>query len=193
MKDRQPNSDRPGVVLVEGESDRLAVETLASRRGRDLAAERVRVVSMNGIGNIAMFLRRYGSAGRQAVRLAGLYDGNEEPEVRRGLEMAGFGVGFTRLQIEALGFFACEADLEDELIRAAGVALVEQVVTANGELGRLRTFRRQPAWRDRAPEDQLRRFIGTHSGRKAEMAVGLTEAIELDRVPRPLERLLRSI
>ncbi|WP_374208376.1 TOPRIM nucleotidyl transferase/hydrolase domain-containing protein, partial [Microbacterium sp. Bi128] len=35
-------------VLVEGESDRLAVEALACRRGHDLAALRVSVVPMGG-------------------------------------------------------------------------------------------------------------------------------------------------
>jgi predicted ATP-dependent endonuclease of OLD family len=39
-----------GVVLVEGASDRRAVETLARRRGRDLQAEGVAVVPMGGSG-----------------------------------------------------------------------------------------------------------------------------------------------
>jgi hypothetical protein len=37
-----------GVVLVEGTSDRRAVETLARRRGRDLQAEAVAIVPMGG-------------------------------------------------------------------------------------------------------------------------------------------------
>jgi predicted ATP-dependent endonuclease of OLD family len=37
-----------GVVLVEGMSDRHAVETVARRRGRDLQAEAVAVVPMGG-------------------------------------------------------------------------------------------------------------------------------------------------
>jgi hypothetical protein len=36
------------VVLVEGLSDRCAVEALAERRGRDLRAERVSVVPIGG-------------------------------------------------------------------------------------------------------------------------------------------------
>lgn len=35
-------------VLVEGASDQAAVEALATRRGRDLAAEDVAVVAMGG-------------------------------------------------------------------------------------------------------------------------------------------------
>ena len=60
----------------------------------------------------------------------------------------------------------CVADLEDELIRALGAAAVEQVVAAQGELGSFRTFQKQPAWRGRAIEEQLRRFMGTYGGRK---------------------------
>jgi len=40
-----------GIVLVEGTSDRRAVETLARRRGRDLPAEGVAIVPMGGYGN----------------------------------------------------------------------------------------------------------------------------------------------
>jgi hypothetical protein len=48
-----------------------------------------------------------------------------------------------------LGFFVCVADLEDELIRAAGPALVAEVFAAHGDLGAFRTIQRQPAWRGR--------------------------------------------
>jgi hypothetical protein len=69
--------------------------------------------------------------------------------------------------MEAFGFYVCVADLEDELVRCLGAAGVERVVEAQGELGSFRTFQRQPAWRGRRSQEQLRRFIGTHSGRKA--------------------------
>ena len=64
-------------VLVEGNSDRVALETLAARRGRDFASEGVSVVAMNGAGNIRSALARYGPEGL-GVRLAGLYDAGEE-------------------------------------------------------------------------------------------------------------------
>ena len=50
------------MVLVEGTSDRLAVEALAGRRGRDLAAEGVAVVPMGGFGNLPRFLERSSAA-----------------------------------------------------------------------------------------------------------------------------------
>jgi hypothetical protein len=69
---------------------------------------------------------------------------------------------------------------------------VEQVVEAQGELGSFRTFQRQPAWRARSSQ-QLRRFIGTHSGRKVRYARLLVDALDLRSVPRPLDRVLAHV
>src|SRR6187397_459085 len=77
------------VILVEGVSDRRALEALAARRGRVLTDHGVTVVAMDGAGNIGRFLDAYGPSGADVV-LAGLYDAAEEPAVRRGLERAGF-------------------------------------------------------------------------------------------------------
>src|SRR5215831_14509316 len=110
--------DEPrAVVLVEGLSDRIALETLAERRGRDLAAEDIAVVPIGGAQAIGRFLDLYGPRGRD-LRLAGLCDAGEERDFRRGLEWAELGSHLTRAGLEALGFYVCEADLEDELIRA---------------------------------------------------------------------------
>ena len=51
------------VVLVEGVSDQIAVETLAGRRGRCLGAEGVTVVPVGGAHAIARYLRRFGPGG----------------------------------------------------------------------------------------------------------------------------------
>ncbi|MEO3862008.1 TOPRIM nucleotidyl transferase/hydrolase domain-containing protein [Acrocarpospora sp. B8E8] len=180
------------VLLVEGMSDRFALEVLARRRGRDLAAEGVRVVAMGGATSIGHFLDRYGPAGLD-IRLAGLYDVAEERFVQRGLQRAGLGAGLSRPQLEALGFFVCSADLEDELIRALGPERVEQIVAAEGELRSFRTLQRQPAQRERSLHDQLRRLMGGRSGGKLRYARLMAEAIDLDRVPRPLIAVLDHI
>jgi hypothetical protein len=70
---------------------------------------------------------------------------------------------------------------------------VEDVLAAQGELGSFRTFQKQPAWRDQTTEEQLRRFLGTHSGRKIQSAALLVGALDLARVPRPLDRLLAHL
>ncbi len=180
------------VVLVEGVSDRVAVETLAARRERDLGAEGVSVVALRGAGNIRSALRRYGPQGL-GVRLSGLCDAGEESAFGRALEEAGLGSGLGRPEMERLGFFVCVQDLEDELIRALGVAAVEDVVAAQGELRPFRTLQKQPAQRDWTTEAQLRRFLGTHSGRKAQYAEALVHALDLERVPRPLHLLLERV
>ena len=70
------------VVLVEGVSDKVALETLAIRRGRDLAAEGVSVVAIGGAQAIGRFLGLYGPLGSN-VGLAGLCDAGEERAFRR--------------------------------------------------------------------------------------------------------------
>lgn len=184
-----PAGDLDAVVLVEGLSDQAALSTLAERRGRDLAAEKVSVVAMGGATNIGHFLTEYGPQGRN-VRLAGLCDAAEERSFRRGLERAGVGSAPDRAGLERLGFFVCTADLEDELIRALGVAGVEQVIESQDELSSLRRFQLQPAQRGRPPQAQLRRFLGTRSGRKIAYGSLLVRALDLDQVPRPLDGVL---
>jgi hypothetical protein len=177
------------VVLVEGVSDRSAVEALAARRGRDLDAEGVCILPMGGAMGVGRFLSLLGRRGLD-LRVRGLCDEAEDGYVRRRLEQIGYGTGLTRTTMEALGFYVCVCDLEDELIRALGIEGVERVLAAERDLARFRLFQNQPAQRGRAIERQLRRFMGTTSGRKARYARALVSALEADRVPRPLEHLL---
>jgi hypothetical protein len=180
------------VVLVEGMSDKLALGALAARRERDLDAEGIAVLAMGGSKNVRRFLEVFGPQGI-GLGMAGLCDAAEEGDYRRALERAGFGTNLGRPDMESLGFQVCVADLEDELIRALGADAVERVLAAHGELPALRSFQRQPQWASRGREEQLRRFLGTHSGRKIECAPLLVRALELDRVPAPLDRLLTQL
>jgi hypothetical protein len=179
-------------VLVEGISDQVAVETLAERRGRDLAAEGIRVVPIGGAQAAGRSLSRFGPRGLN-LQLAGLCDAGEESDFRRGLERAGLGSDLTRDAMEQLGFYVCVADLEDELIRALGPESVEEIVAAHGDLRPFRTLQKQAAWRGRPPADQLRRFMGSGGRRKIRYARFLVEALDLDQVPRPLDLVLAHI
>ena len=180
------------VVLVEGVSDAIALRTLAQRRTRDLAAEGVAVVPMGGATSVGRFLALFGPNGAD-VALAGLCDVAEERHVRRGLQEIGLGSALTREEMARHGFFVCVADLEDELIRALGTTAVEQVIEMAGELGSFRTFQQQPAQRDRTHSEQLRRFMGTRSGRKIEYARLLVERLDLARAPSPLDDVLAHL
>jgi len=168
-----------GVVLVEGTSDRLAVETLALRRGRDLHTEGVAVVPMGGYGNLPRLLEQY-----RHVRVAGLYDVGEERHFLRGLGCADRG------ELERAGFYACARDLEDELTRAVGPAGMERVLAEQDELRAFRTYQKQPAHRARPLEEQLHGFMWN---RKQKYAVLLVQALDLERVPRPLDLVLAQI
>ena len=177
------------VVLVEGESDRNALQALAERRGLDLAAAGVAVEPVGGAQAMGRALERFGPGGA-GLGVAALYDAGEERAVARSLERAGLGTAMGRGDMERLGFYACDEDLEAELIRALGVSAVEEVVAARGELRSFRVLQRQPAQRDVPVERQLRRFLGTHSGRKIRYGRLLVEELDLARVPRPLDRVL---
>jgi hypothetical protein len=171
--------DSRAVVLVEGTSDRNAVETLARRRGRELDAEGVVIVPMGGFGNLPRFL-----AWHRDVRLAGLYDAGEEQHFLRALGCS------DRSELEEKGFYACTRDLEDELTRAVGPEGVQRVLDEQGELRAFRTFQKQPAHRERPLEEQLYGFMWN---RKQRYAVLLVEALDLERVPRPLDRVLAHV
>ena len=105
-------------VLVEGHSDAVVLDVLRRRLGYD--AGRAEVVVMGGITNLRAHLGRHG-----AERVAALYDGSEERYVVRVLD---------RLGRDRDGFFRCDADLEDELIRALGEQAVVEVIEQQGEL-----------------------------------------------------------
>jgi hypothetical protein len=180
------------VVLVEGASDQLALETLARRRGLDLVSDGLQVVPIGGAQAIGRFLNRFGPRGAD-LRLGGLCDEGEEKDFRRGLERAGLGSGLTRSDMERLGFYVCVRDLEDELIRALGVDAVLRVVEAQGDLGPFRTLQKQPEWRGRPADQQLRRFMGSGGRRKIRYARLLVEELDLDHVPRPLDGALSHV
>src|SRR5579859_1057664 len=191
--DPAPDDHSPrAVVLVEGTSDRLALEALASRHHRDLAGDGVAIIAMHGATNIGRYLDRYGPGGLN-VKLAGLCDVAEEDYFRRALRRAGIGAGESRAAMEALGFFVCTLDLEDELIRALGIEAVERIIEAEGELKSLRTLQRQPAQRSRPAQDQLRRFMSGRSGNKHRYAPLLAGALDLTRVPPALDGVLAHV
>jgi hypothetical protein len=168
--------DAQAIVLVEGISDQIALETLASRLGRDLAREHVVVLPIGGAQAIGRFVSQLADR-----KLVGLCDSGEADSYRRALEPAGF------------GFHVCVADLEDELIRALGPAAVEELIDAQHDRGAFETLQKQPAWRGRPREEQLRRWLGSADRRKLRYARVFAEALAPERIPRPLAGVLASV
>ena len=175
-------------VLVEGESDRSAVEALAARLGLPLVELGVQVLAMGGITNIGHHLVALGG---QGVRVGGLYDAAEERYVVKGLDRVGLRPFAATTPLSELGFFRCDRDLEDELIRATGIDSLLALIDAEGELRSFERLQGQPAQRARTTTEQLHRFIGSKSGRKERYGRRLAQVLPLDRVPAPLAALLR--
>jgi len=177
------------LILVEGISDQIAVETLAGRLGRDLGADGVVVVPIGGAQAIEGYLSRFGPQGED-IPLRGLCDAGEEKYFRRALAAAGLGSPASRGEMEQLGFFVCVEDLEDELIRASGVRAIESQLDAQGDLGSFRTLQRQPVWRSQPFDAQMRRFLGAGSRRKLRYARLIVQSLQADRIPGPLHAVL---
>jgi len=176
------------VVLVEGDSDRLALAALATRLGLALEASGVVIVAMGGVTNLRRHLVDL-AARSPRPRVVALFDAPEEAHVRRV-------VGLERADDDALGargLFACDPDLEGALIAALGTARVEELLAEHGELDRFRAFQQQPAQRERPTDAQLRRFMGTHSGRKARFAPILVGALDTSRVPLGLSQVFDAV
>jgi hypothetical protein len=160
------------VILVEGITDRIALEAAAARLGRDLVAERVQIVPIGG----AQAVRR-AYAQHEGERVAGLCDAPEERWFRRVLGAA---------------TYVCVENLEDELIRALGAARVERIVAGEGDLETFRNFQNQPAWRGRSTESQLLRWMhnGDRHHRYPPLLIG---ALEPNEIPRPLAGVLSHV
>ncbi len=181
MTGQQSGSPRC-VVLVEGASDAVVLEVLGRRLGLD--SPRVHLLPMGGVTNVGRYLDEY-----DRVPVAGLCDGGEMRFVTRALQRRGHDVR-TRGELARLGFFVCDGDLEDELIRALGADALIDVISREGELRLLRTLQQQPAQRNRSLHEQLHRFFGTKSGRKLRLAAALAEEMPLDRTPAALRGVL---
>ena len=158
------------VIAVEGVSDRVVLELLARRRGRDLAAEGIEIVPIGGAHAIWRFVAELPP--RTAVR--GLCDANEEYLFRRVLD----------------DVYVCAPDLEGELIRALGVEAVQAMVADTGGLRTFRKFQHQRAQRERSLEAQLDRWLRSSSSRYNRYLPLLVEALDLDQVPQPLDDVL---
>jgi hypothetical protein len=107
------------VVLVEGDSDRDALVTLARRSGIDPAERSVAMVTMGGATNVGHHVRQLGPGGL-GLQLLGLCDDGEADHFARAFGWAGLSA-VPDAPMSADGFHVCRHDLEEELIRALGV------------------------------------------------------------------------
>jgi hypothetical protein len=176
----------PTVILVEGESDKAALEAAAEVLGFELSSTSILV--MDGATNAVRLLGETVSGGG---RVAGLYDVAEEAHIVRALSTAGLTDGRDPTALGRLGFFECDRDLEAELIRALGAGRVIDVIGTQGDdLRRFRSLQQMPEWRERRIEDQLRRWFGSGGRRKVRYAALLVRAMAANEIPPPLRQVL---
>jgi hypothetical protein len=67
---------------------------------------------------------------------------------------------------------------------------MEELLVAQGELSAFRTYKKQPAHREESIETQLRGFLWN---RKLKYGVLIVDALDLDRIPRPLAGVLAHV
>jgi hypothetical protein len=157
------------IVLVEGVTDRLALQAVARRLALDLAG--IEIVPIGGAQAIRRAAGEYGGG-----RVVGLCDVGEERWFRRVLGDS---------------TYVCDKDLEDELIRALGAERVEEVIAEQGELETFRSFQNQVFWRGRPVEHQLRRWL-QNGGRQHRYPPLLVAAMDPEQIPRPLAGALAA-
>ena len=185
------------LVLVEGPSDAAAVRALATRLGLEMGLDttlhHIQISSAGGITNFSQVLAGFARA-HPSARLCGLYDTavGGERHVRRALTAAATRIA-AHQSPESAGFFACVADLEDELIRALGAQAVERVLEEQGELPSFRRFQAMPEHRGSPVHRQLHRFLGTRATRKIRCAKLLVERLDLAKLPRPFAGLANHL
>jgi hypothetical protein len=158
------------VVLVEGITDRFALEAVAARLDLDLTG--VEIVPIGG----AQAIRR-AAADYRGQHVVGLCDAGEERFFRRALGDA---------------TFVCNRDLEDELLRALGTERTLELIAAQDELETFRNFQNQVHWRGKPVERQLRRWLRSADGRSNRYPPLLVSVLEPDEIPAPLTGVLSA-
>jgi hypothetical protein len=161
------------VILVEGITDRIALEAVAAKLGLDLVANGIEIVPIGG----AQAIRR-AAAEYEGERVVGLCDAAEERYFRRVLGEAAY---------------VCVEDIEDELIRALAPTGVEEVIASQGELDSFRGFQNQLAWRGRPVSAQLHRWLRSAHQRNKRYPPLLIEALDPTRMPAPLAGVLAAV
>jgi predicted ATPase len=176
-------------ILVEGISDHYAIEALATRKAKNIDAAGVSIVVLAGASSINNYLALLGPKGLR-VRLAGLADVSDEARWSKALEANGLGANLDRAGMAKIGFHICDPDLEGVLIAALGNARTIQVIHDQGDNAAFERFCKQPAHSGKSLQQQLHDFI---HGRNVEYAMPLVDALDLTKVPAPLEGVLNEI
>lgn len=178
----------PWVILVEGLSDVASLRALAASRGLDEAQHVFQLVSIGGVTTIRHHLNHLATE-QPSARPAGLCDGPEERFFARALRYGGHQVE-SRQDMERLGFFVCERDLEEEVIRRSDPRPPRESWLTCGRSG---GFARSSASRSGATDRSTSGSgdsRGWHRERKVLLAERLAEMLTRATTRRPLSALV---
>lgn len=176
------------VVLVEGYSDRVVLLQVATRLGRDLDAEGISIVSLDGGAAIGTFLRLFGAPGLN-LDVLGMCDADKESYWLSEIGKINPAVS-DRVSMERAGYFVCSRDLEDEFIGALGIPAAEAIVAREGMGRAFESFCNQPSHVGVQRAELLRRYFHNDNTR---WAVPLAMAVDVHHLPRALDALLARL
>jgi len=179
------------VILVEGQSDKYALEAVAAKKKRNLDADGVTIVAMRGAGGISTFLSLLGPNGLK-LKLAGLCDAKEESKWAQALEAHGLGSKLDRTSMATIGFEVCDGDLEEVLIAAVGETTTLSIIDAQGDQADFNSFAQQPTQNTKSLSHQLHDFLHSR-GRNTTYAPLMVDAIDAGKLPAALENLINAI
>jgi len=126
------------------------------------------------------------------VQLAGLCDASDAKKWSTALGDHGFGKALDLGAMGKAGFFVCDKNLEDVLVTAVGTTQTLQIIDSQGEKVAFETFAKQPAQIGKPLHEQLCGYIHTR-GRQIKYAPLLADALDLTKVPPPLEGVINAI
>jgi ABC-type lipoprotein export system ATPase subunit len=176
------------VIFVEGITDYQAVRVVATTLGYDLDAMGVAVVALDGAASLTTFLQIMGPQGLD-LSIGGICDADYENEWCEYLTAAGLPAG-TRQDLNRLGFFVSDRDLEDELVTALGTTAAQMVFANDDASARFQRYANQPAHRDKTLHEQIRGFAQT---RKAYWTPRLAAAVTAANVPSSVKEALDRV
>lgn len=176
-------------VLLESANDVAAVQVFARKLEIDTsAAEFVNLQGTTNIGRIMKDIRQV----RSDADVVGLCDAADTRSAEKALNDDGLPVQ-DATDLPMYGFFVCERDLEDELIRALGADAARTALLNSGLASKFDALRTQPEWADKSIAEQVDKFCHSASGRKELAAAVLADAVPADAIPEPVSMLLDRI
>jgi predicted ATPase len=176
------------VVFVEGITDYQAVRAVAAKLGRNLDAEGVAVVALDGAASLATFLQIMGPYGLD-LPVCGICDVDYEADWCSDLTAVGLTVA-SRQDLNALGFYVSDRDLEDELLTAIGTTAAQMVFANEGATARFQSYAQQPANQGKTLHDQIRGFV---QSKKVYWTPRLAAAVTPAAVPSSIQDLLNHV